>query len=75
MVGANGGSTVVPKARKNDFFQTCSHTTWDAQTSVFLAVLSPWWHVLGEWQLPKCLENGPFQDQKWVKNTFFQKWS
>ena len=22
----------------------------------------------GAWKVPKCLENGPFQDQKWVKN-------
>ena len=22
----------------------------------------------GPWKLPKCLENGPFWDQKWVKN-------
>ena len=23
-------------------------------------------------KIPKCLENGLFWDQKWVKNTFFQ---
>ena len=23
---------------------------------------------LGSWDIPKCLENGPFWDQKWVKN-------
>ena len=23
---------------------------------------------LGSWKIPKCLENGPFWDQKWVKN-------
>ena len=22
----------------------------------------------GPWKTPKCLENGPFWDQKWVKN-------
>ena len=22
----------------------------------------------GSWKFPKCLENGPFLDQKWVKN-------
>ena len=22
----------------------------------------------GPWKIPKCLENGPFWDQKWVKN-------
>ena len=30
----------------------------------------------GPWKIPKCLENGPFQDEKWVKNgskTHFSK--
>ena len=22
----------------------------------------------GPWKIPKCLENGPFWDRKWVKN-------
>ena len=22
----------------------------------------------GPWKIPKCLENGPFWDQKWIKN-------
>ena len=34
-VGANGGSTKVPGAKKKHFFQSCSYTTWDAQTSDF----------------------------------------
>ena len=35
---------------------------------VFLAHLK---HVVtrfGPWKIPKCLENGLFSDQKWVKN-------
>ena len=35
---------------------------------VFLAHFE---HVVthfGPWRIPKCLENGPFWDQKWVKN-------
>ena len=30
----------------------------------------------GPWKIPKCLENGPFSDQNWVKNqskTHFSK--
>ena len=30
----------------------------------------------GPWKIPKCLENGPFDDQKWVQNgskTHFSK--
>ena len=27
----------------------------------------------GPLKTPKCLENGLFWDQKWVKNVFFQK--
>ena len=34
-VGANGGSTRVPGAKKNHSFQSCFQTTWDAQRSVF----------------------------------------
>ena len=52
--------------RKKSFFQSCSQTTWDGQTSVlahFETVVAPF----GPWKIPKCLENGPFQAQKWVK--------
>ena len=34
-------------------------------------VLAHFEHVVtrfGPWKIPKCLENGPFWDQKWVKN-------
>ena len=44
---------------------------------VVLAHFEPVGMGFGSWKLPKCLENGPFWDQKWVKkwvkNAFFQK--
>ena len=35
---------------------------------VFLARFEPVGARFGPWKFPKCLENGPFQDEKWVKN-------
>ena len=35
---------------------------------VFLARFEPVVTCFGPWKIPKCLENGPFQDQKWVEN-------
>ena len=35
---------------------------------VVLAHFEPVATGLGSWKIPKCLENGPFWDQKWVKN-------
>ena len=35
---------------------------------VVLAHFEPVGTGFGSWKLPKCLENGPFWDQKWVKN-------
>ena len=35
---------------------------------VVLAHFEPVATGFGSWKLPKCLENGPFWDQKWVKN-------
>ena len=43
---------------------------------VFLAHFEPVVTCLGPWNIPKCLENGSFRDQKWVKNgekTHFSK--
>ena len=34
---------------------------------VFLAHFEPVATGFGSWKIPKCLENGPFWDQKWVK--------
>ena len=42
---------------------------------VFLARFEPMVTCFGPWKIPKCLEKGPFWDQKkgqkWVKNAFF----
>ena len=35
---------------------------------VVLAHFEPMVTRFGPWKIPKCLENGPFWDQKWVKN-------
>ena len=35
---------------------------------VFLARFEPVVACFGPRKIPKCLENGPFPDQKWVKN-------
>ena len=35
---------------------------------VFLAHFEPVVTSFGPWEVPKCLENGSFWDQKWVKN-------
>ena len=35
---------------------------------VFLGRLEPLVPHFGRWKIPKCLENGPFWDQQWIKN-------
>ena len=43
---------------------------------VFLGRFEPVVARFGPWKIPKCLENGPFGDQQWVKNgskTHFSK--
>ena len=35
---------------------------------VVLAHFEPVARGFGSWKIPKCLESGPFWDQKWVKN-------
>ena len=35
---------------------------------VFLACFEPVVTHFGPWKIPKRLENGPFWDQRWVKN-------
>ena len=74
-VGANGGSTAVPRAKKINFFKVVPRPLGMLK-QVFLARFEPVVARYGPWKIPKCLENGPFQDQKWVKNgskTFFSK--
>ena len=67
MVGANGGSTGVPGAKKIFFFKVVPRPLGMLK-QVFLGRFE---HVVarfGPWKIPKCLENGPLWDQKWVKN-------
>ena len=35
---------------------------------MFLLRFEPVGTRFGPWKMPKCLEKGPFRDQKWVKN-------
>ena len=35
---------------------------------MFLAYFEPEFMRFGPYKIPKCLENGPLWDQKWVKN-------
>ena len=68
--GANGGSTRVPGSKwveKNLFFKVVPRLLGMLK-QVFLGRFEPVVARFGPWKIPKCLENGPFQDQKWVKN-------
>ena len=74
-VGANGGSTRVPGAKKMIFFKVVPRPLGMLKQVFegrFEPVVARFWPC----KIPKCLENGPFQDQKWVKNgskTHFSK--
>ena len=73
--GANGGSTRVPRAKKIGFFKVVPRPLGMLK-QVFLARFEPVVTRFGPWKIPKCLENGPLWDQKWVKNgskTHFSK--
>ena len=65
--GANGGSTKVPRAKKIIFSKVVPRPLGMLQ-QVFLAHFEPVVARFGPWKIPKCLENGPFWDQKCVKN-------
>ena len=74
-VGANGGSTRVPKAKKITFSKVVPRPLGMLK-QVFLGRFEPVVARFGPWKIPKCLENGPFGDQHWVKNgskTHFSK--
>ena len=65
----------VHRVQKNDFFQKSSWTTWNAPTNMLLArfelVVARFELVVARFgppKIPKCLENGLFCNQKWVKN-------
>ena len=66
-VGANGGSTGVPGAKKMIFSKLVPRPLGMLK-QVFLGRFKPVVARFGAWNIPKCLENGPFWDQQWVKN-------
>ena len=66
-MGANGGSTGVPGAKKLIFFKVVPRPL-EMLKQVFLGRFEPVVARFGPWKIPKCLENGPFWDQRWVKN-------
>ena len=66
-VGANGGSTRVPGAKKMIFSKVVPRPLGMLE-QVFLGHFKPVVAHFGPWKIPKCLENGPFWDQQWVKN-------
>ena len=74
-VGANGGSTRVPGAKKMIFSEVVPRPLGMLK-QVFLGVWSPWWRVLGHGKSQIALKMGCFgtnNGSKWVKNAFFQK--
>ena len=74
-VGANSGSTGVPGAKKMIFFKVVPRPLGMLK-QVLLGRFELVVARYGPWKIPKCLENGPFQDQKWGKNglkTHFSK--
>ena len=66
-VGANGGSTRVPGAKKT-LFPKLFLDHLGCSNKCFWAISEPVVARFGPWKTPKCLENGPFWDQQWVKN-------
>ena len=62
--GANGGSTRVPGAKKIIFSKVVPRPLGMLKQGRFEPVVTRF----GPWKIPKCLENGPSWDQKWVKN-------
>ena len=66
-VGAKGGSTRVPRAKKKIFSKVVP-TPLGMLKQVVLGRFAPVVARFGPWKIPKCLENGPFRDQQCVKN-------
>ena len=66
-VGANGGATRVPGAKKMIFSKAVPRPLGMLK-QVFLGRFEPVVARFGPWKIPKCFENGPFWDQQWVKN-------
>ena len=74
-VGANGGSTRVPRAKKIIFSKVVPRPLRMLK-QVFLGHFEPVVARFGPWKIPKCVENGPFRDHQCVKNgskRFFPK--
>ena len=64
-----------PGRKKKTFFKVVPRP-FGMLKQVFLGRFEPVVTRFGPWKVPKCLENGPFWDQKWVKNgskTHFSK--
>ena len=66
-VGANCGSTRVPRAKKIIFSKVVPRPLGMLK-QMFLGRFEPVVARFGLWKFPKSLENGPFWDQQWVKN-------
>ena len=66
-VGAKGGSTRVPGAKKKIFSKVVFRPLGMLK-QVFSGRFEPVVARFGPWKIPKCLENGPFSDQQCVKN-------
>ena len=56
-----------PRAKKSIFSKVVPRPLAMLKQA-FLAHFEPVVTRFGPWKFPKCLENGPLQDQKWVKN-------
>ena len=65
-VGANGGSTKVPRAQKFIFPKVVPKPLGMLQ-QIFLARSEPVVMRFGPWEIPKCLVNGLFWDKKQSK--------
>ena len=66
-MGANAGSTRVPGPKKIIFSKVVPRPLGMLK-QVFLGRFEPVVARFGPRKIPKCLENGPFWNQKWVKN-------
>ena len=66
-VGAKGGSTRVPRAKKMIFSKVVPRPLGMLK-QVILGRFEPVVARFGPWKIPKYLENGPFWDQQCVKN-------
>ena len=64
---ANGRSTRVPGVKKIIFSKVVPRPLGMLK-QVFLGRFEPVVACFGPQKIPKCLENGPFWDQQWVKN-------